>query len=100
MELLVSTRKGRPESRSRLRHASAPGMGTPSWMSTPSMSVSHDSMGLRSDTAATPSLPVLGPPAYRAPAPPPGQRRLRRPRAAHGPPSHSPYNKAHPDGPL
>src|SRR5690242_19466215 len=37
--------------------ASAPGTGTPSCMSTPSMSVSHDSMGLRSVMGAD-SCPV------------------------------------------
>src|SRR6476661_5857140 len=54
MELLVRTRKGLPDSRSRLTNLSAPEIGMPSWISTPSMSVSQDSMGLRSAMGKTP----------------------------------------------
>ena len=41
MELLVSTRNGRPALRSAATNSSAPGMGRPSLTSTPSMSVSQ-----------------------------------------------------------
>nr|BFD91368.1 hypothetical protein KitaXyl93_27280 [Kitasatospora sp. Xyl93] len=45
-----------PDSRSLRRNSSAPGIGVPSWMRTPSMSVSQDSMGLRSATCVSPEV--------------------------------------------
>src|SRR5919206_1608082 len=44
MELLVRTRNGRSRSRSARMNRSAPGIACSSWTSTPSMSISHDSM--------------------------------------------------------
>ncbi len=68
--------QGWPDSRSFLRKASAPGIGTPSWTSTPSISASHDAIGLRSATCCV-SRRMYGPAraggagttAYRRPQP-------------------------------
>ena len=48
IELLVSTRKRRSRSTSRSRNSAAPGSAFSSWTSTPSMSVSQHSGGVRS----------------------------------------------------
>src|SRR3954454_12874599 len=48
MELLVRMRNGLPDFFIRLTNWGAPGTGTPSWTSTPSMSVSQLSIALRS----------------------------------------------------
>src|SRR4051812_3198802 len=48
MELLVKMRKGLPDAFIRLTNSGAPGTGSPSWTSTPSMSVSQLSTALRS----------------------------------------------------
>src|SRR5947208_1616479 len=65
MELLVRIRNGLPELRNRPTNSGAPGTGWPSWTSTPSMSVSHDSTGLRSVMPSSVSGPRCRPGSRR-----------------------------------